>query len=170
MTTFAQSLLFVSSYSPLFGVFALLDTFGNGVATWTFVGLSAIGIMIPLFLLPAVRHLSPQPLHVASSQIRDGDTLAYVATYLIPFAAVSANTNRERTALAIFFIVLAVLYVRNELFYVNPILAIFGFRIFQIGSPTGASVVLLGKRRFLKTNTTVSARRISDYVYLEATP
>jgi hypothetical protein len=167
VTIVAQSLLFLSSYAPLFGVFALLDTFGRGVGTGICIVLAVVGFFIPLVVLPVVRRLSPQPLHVATAQIRDGDTLAYVATYLVPFAAVAANTGRERVALGLFFVVLAVLYVRNELFYVNPILALFGFRMFQVVSPSGASVVLLGKRSFLKANTTITARRLSEYVYLE---
>jgi hypothetical protein len=160
--------MFLSSYAPLFAVFALLNTFGQGVPSAICVGLAAVGLVIPLIVLPAVGKLTPQPLHVATAQIRDGDTLAYVATYLVPFAAVAANTTRERVALGLFFLVLAVLYVRNELFYVNPVLAIGGYRMFQVVSPAGASVVLLGRRKFLQANTTVSARRLSNYIYLEA--
>jgi len=168
MTIFAQSLMFVSSYAPLFGVFALLDTFGRGVPSEICIGLAAAGALIPLAVLPAVGGLTPQLVHVTTAQVRDGDALAYVATYLVPFAAIAATTDRQRAALALFFLILAVLYVRNELFYVNPVLAIAGYRLFQVVSPSGASLVLLGKRRFLSANTTVSARRLSDYVYLEA--
>jgi hypothetical protein len=168
MTTFAQALMFVSSYAPLFGVFALLDTFGRGIPTGVCIVLACLGLAIPVVVLLAVHRLSPHPLNVESSQARDSDTLAYVATYLIPFAAIMATSGRERAAVGLFFIVLAVLFVRNELFYVNPLMAIFGYRLFQVVSPTGASVVLLGRRSFLRANTTVSARRLSSYIYLEA--
>lgn len=168
MTIFAQALMFVSSYAPLFGVFALLESFGNGLPTDLCIALAIVGALIPMAVLPAGSKLKPQPLHVATAQARDGDALAYVATYLVPFAAVMATTTRERAALGLFFAILAVLYIRNELFYINPILAFAGYRMFQVVSPQGASVVLLGRRRFLRSNTTVSARRLSDYVYLEA--
>jgi hypothetical protein len=170
MTIFAQSLMFLSSYAPLFVVFALLNTFGEGVPSKVCVALAVIGFLVPLVVLPAMRRIAPQPLHVENAQVRDGDTLAYVATYLVPFAAVAATANRERIALGLFFVMLAILYVRNELFYVNPLLAIFGYRMFQVSTPAGASVVLLGKRRFLKSDTTVNARRLSSYVYWEVKP
>jgi len=40
MTILAQGLLFLSSYAPLFGVFALLDTFGKGIPTVICIGLA----------------------------------------------------------------------------------------------------------------------------------
>jgi hypothetical protein len=159
--------MFVSSYAPLFAVFAILESFGDGLATTLCWLLAVVGLVIPLLVISATRKMTGQPLHIATAQIRDGDTLAYIATYLVPFAAVAVSTNRERIALGLFFVVLAVLYVRNELFYVNPVLAIFGFRMFQVVSPKGASVVLLAKRHFLQSDSQVSARRLSDYVYWE---
>jgi hypothetical protein len=106
-------------------------------------------------------------LHAESSQVRDGDVLAYIATYLVPFAAVTATTARERGALGLFVVLIAVLYVRSELFYINPLLALVGYRMFQVTTPAGASVVLLTRRRFLRSDIDLQARRLSHYVYWE---
>jgi hypothetical protein len=169
MTATAQILLFLSSYAPLFGVFALLDSFGKGWPTAVCVVLAGFGLVIPIVVLAIARHrLLPQPLKVATAQIRDGDALAYVATYLVPFAAINISTARERGALGLFVLLLAVLYVRDELFYVNPLLTVAGYRLFQVVTPTGASVVLISGRHFLAANTEVPARRLGDYVYWEA--
>jgi hypothetical protein len=168
MTNLSQILMFWSSYAPLLAVFAILDSFGRGLPSLICAVAAALGFAMPMLLRFGAARLQPQPLHVDTAQIRDGDTLAYIATYLVPFAAIAAPTARERIALGVFFAVLAVLYVRNELFYVNPMLALFGYRLFQGSSPTGASVVLLSHRRFLKSGTELSARRLSGYVYWEA--
>ena len=169
MTVLAQLALFLSSYAPLFGVFALLDSFGAGRPTLACLGLAAAGVvLLPAVLLPTLA-LKTQDLEVASAEVRDGDALAYIATYLVPFAAVTARDGRERAALGVFVALLAVLYVRGELFYVNPLLAVVGYRLFKVVTPRGATVVLLSKRRFLQSNSVVPARRLSDYVYWEAT-
>lgn len=170
MTAAAQFALFLSSYAPLFGVFALLDSFGRGVPTQICVGVVVLGLVMPLLVLAPLRRLSPQLLHVESTQARDGDVLAYVATYLVPFAAVSAHSGRERTALAIFVLIVALLYVRAEVFYVNPLLAAVGYRLFQVVTPEGASVVLITRRRFVPAASVTSARRLSGYVYWETKP
>lgn len=171
MTLLAQLILFLSSYAPLFGVFALLQSFGSGWPTPVCV---AIAIASPVMLgglLAYVRGVvGKQDLTVTTATSRDGDALAYVATYLVPFAAVSATTPREQGALALFLVLIAVIYVRAGLFYVNPLLAIVGYRLFQIGTPKGASVVLIARRSYLPSGVVLKARRLSDYVYWEADP
>jgi len=167
MTILSQFLFFLSSFSPLFAVFALLDSLGGGFVARTCAIIAIIGAMLPFAIVPIVMgRISPTTLAVKSSQVRDGDTLAYVATYLIPFAAAQATSGRERTALAIFLVMIAVIYIRSELFYVNPFLAIFGYRLFQVTTPLGTSVVLIARRKFLAAGA-VSARRISAYVWWE---
>jgi len=167
MTAFAQFALFLSSYSPLFAVFALLDSFGSGWPTRVCLGVAVVGLLLPALIFLIARRLAPQSLRVESSQIRDGDALAYIATYLVPFAAITATTARERGALGLFVFLIAMLYVRSELFYINPLLALVGYRLFQVATPAGTSVVLLTRRRFLRSGIDLKARRLSDYVYWE---
>jgi hypothetical protein len=169
MTAFAQLLLFLSSYAPLFAVFALLDTFGKGWPSIVCVVAAVLGGLIPFVVLPLVkRRVFPLPLHVATSQIRDGDAIAYIATYLVPFAAIAATSTREKLALGLFFAMIAAIYVRSELFYINPLLALRGYRLFQVVTPKGTSAVLITRRRFLASESDLSARRLGSYVYWEA--
>jgi hypothetical protein len=167
MTVLAQFALFLSSYSPLFAVFALLDSFGIGWPVRVCVGVAIVGLLLPIMVFLVARRLAPQSLHVESAQVRDGDALAYIATYLVPFAAITATTARERGALGLFVFLVAVLYVRSELFYINPLLALVGYRLFQVTTPAGASVVVLTRRRFLRSDIELRARRLSNYVYWE---
>jgi hypothetical protein len=167
MTALARSALFLSSYAPLFAVFALLDSFGRGWPTAFCWVLVAVGLVLPTVVFARARRLAPQPIRASDVQARDGDVFAYVATYLVPFAAISATTTRERLALALFVLVLAVIYVRAELYYVNPLFALAGYRLFQVSSASGASFVLLTKRSFIGSGQDIRARRLSDYVYWE---
>ena len=168
MTVLAQFGLFLSSYAPLFGVFSLLDSFGRGTPTTVCLALTAVGVLLPFLVLGATRPVASQKLEVADSAVRDGDALAYIATYLVPFAAITATTARERGALGLFVFVIAVIYIRSGLFYINPLLALAGYRLFQVTTTGGASAVLLSHQRaFLPPDTDLQARRLSDYVYWE---
>lgn len=167
MTAVAQFALFLSSYSPLFAVFAILDSFGSGWPTKVCIGIAILGLLLPVVVVLVAKRLAPQALRVESSQVRDGDALAYIATYLVPFAAITATTARQRGALGLFVFLIAVLYVRSELFYINPLLALVGYRMFQVATPSGSSVVLLTRRRFLRSGIDLSARRLGNYIYWE---
>lgn len=169
MSLFSQFALFLSSYAPLFGVFALLNTFGRGLPTDICIALTALGVLMLALLRGQALRIQSQKLHVTATQIRDGDALAYIATYIVPFAAMAASTVRERGAIALFVALIAVLYVRSGLFYINPLLAIVGYRLFQVATPAGASVVLVTPRTFIATNSSLQARRLSPYVYWEST-
>jgi hypothetical protein len=142
LTVFAQAALFLASYAPLFGVFALLDTFGKGLPTLICGALAILGAALPALVFGIARSVRSQPLHIATARSRDGDVLAYVASYLVPFAAMAANTDRQRAALALFVVLVAVLYIRAELFYVNPLMALAGYRLFDVDTKGGQPAVL----------------------------
>lgn len=166
MSVLAQAILFLSSYSPLLGVFALLDTFGAGAPSIVCTVLAGLGLtLLPILFVD--RKAAPQALKIKSARPRDGDVLAYVASYLVPFASVSASTTRQQVAVGIFIALIAVLYVRTQLFYVNPILALVGYRIYEVDTPGGTPLMLICRRRFIPPETTLPAIRISDYVWRE---
>ena len=52
-------------------------------------------------------------------------------------------------------------------FYINTLLALAGYRLFQVSTPRGASAVLPTRRRYLSPHTSLTARQLSDYVYWE---
>ena len=169
MTILAQFALFLSSYAPLFGVFALLDSFSSDWSIKLFVALACLGpVLLVAVLVRAAMRIGSQELRVQSVVARDGDALAYIATYLVPFAAISAHSNRERAALALFLILVAIVYIRSELFYVNPLLALAGFRLFEISTASGTSAVLMTRRRFVPASSALRTRRLGEYVHWEA--
>ena len=166
MSLLAQVLLFLSSYSPLLGVFALLDTFGAGAPSVACAVLAGLGlVLLPILFID--RNTAAHSLKITSARPRDGDVLAYIASYLVPFASVTASSTRQQAAVGIFIGLIAVLYVRTQMFYVNPILALVGYRIYEVDSTGGTPLVLICRRRFIAPDTTLPAIRISDYIWRE---
>lgn len=97
MTALSQAMLFLSSYSPLLAVFALLNTFGKGPPSLVCVVLAVVGVACLPLLFVLNRSTAAQPVRVATATPRDGDVLACIASYLVPFASIDAHTARERT-------------------------------------------------------------------------
>jgi hypothetical protein len=157
----------VSSYAPLLVVFAALDTLGKGwpsVMCLVVAAISVIGLVV--FFLSA-RALAPIKIVVEHARHRDTDAISYVVTYLIPFAGFEAHTLRTRISLAIFLLIIGILYVRAHLFYVNPLLTVVGFRLFEVETDSGRILLVISRRKFIGARSNLSLCTLSDYVFLE---
>jgi hypothetical protein len=167
VTVFAELVMFVSSFAPLLLVFALLDSFGSRTVQAVLIivaGLSLAGLAV-LFLL--LNRLDNQTIDVTRARPRDGDAIAYVATYVLPFLTLGTDSWQSRVALTLFVLIVGTLVIRSHIFYVNPVLALFGFRLFEIEAGD-QFVLVLTRRPYVRPGSTLSARRLSDYVYWEA--
>jgi hypothetical protein len=161
--------LFLSSFAPLFVVFGLLDSFGPGLASYICYGLAAGSVLALYFSFRSWRKLSVTQTTVARARPRDADVIAYVATYIVPFATLGVETWQQRGALIGFFVLVGVLYVRANLFYINPILAIFNFRLFEVETESGKVLLVIARAPYLRVGAVLKVHTLSDYVFLQAT-
>lgn len=165
---FARVTLFVSSYAPLLVVIALLDSFGSWIVSVACLALAGGSLLALWLALRSWRTLATTRVVTARARHRDADAIAYVAGYLVPFVSLGASDWRERAALLIFLGLLAILYIQAHLFYVNPVLALVGFRLFELETDTGRIMLLITKRSFLQARARIDVHTVSDYVFLEA--
>ena len=166
--TFAQTLMFASSYAPLLVIFWLIDSFGSTVLSVACLVVAAAGCLGLLSVMVAASRLNPVSARLADVRARDTDALSYVVTYLVPFVGANAGTWRERIAYLLLFSVLAVLYIRASLFYINPLLSLFGYHLHE-GTRSGRIVVVVSKRRLAGAVVETNVREISRDILLEAT-
>jgi hypothetical protein len=160
--------LFLSSFAPLLVVFGLLDSFGSAEASDVCYALAGLSAVVLFAGLETWRRLGTTEVVVCRVRPRDTDVIAYVATYIVPFAALGANNWHERAALIGFFLLVGVLYVRAELFYVNPLLAVAGFKLFELETDSGRVLLALTKRRYISTGQPLHLHTLTDFVFLEA--
>ena len=62
----------------------------------------------------------------------DYEHLTFLTTYIIPLVCFQFENFRYVTAFIIILFVIGAIYVRTDLFYANPTLAILNFRIYKI--------------------------------------
>jgi hypothetical protein len=165
---FSGAVLFLSSYAPLLVVFGLLNSFGSGVASYICYGLAVFSLVALWLSFRSWRTLATTQATVARARPRDSDVIAYVATYIVPFAALSVDTWQQRTALIGFFVLVGVLYIRAHLFYVNPVLALAKFNLYEVETDTGRVMLIITRSKFLRVGVPLSVHTLSDYVFLEA--
>jgi hypothetical protein len=168
--------LFLSSYLPLFfliGIRSISES--NLVAAFCGLLVAAGALGTWLFLSTAKR--KPQGRYrLLEVEKRDGDVAGYAATYLLPFVTVFGGGWRDLLSLAAFIGFLGVIYVRSRLIYVNPLLAFFGYHLWQVIPVTAGVVVhseetpwpryLLARHDRFRKHQTITAFRVVDDLLL----
>lgn len=58
--------------------------------------------------------------------------LTFLATYVVPLISFDFGSGRQMIVLALLLIVMGVIYIKTDLFYANPSLALMGFHIYRV--------------------------------------
>lgn len=158
--------LFFSSYVPLFCLLAYANR-GSAAAWKTLAAVavvSSVGLLVVMFA--NLREQGPR-LHVKHSQPQDGDVLAYIATYLIPFFGVDLTDTNDVVLFVGFLTVLMVIYINSNMLLVNPLLTIVGYHTFQITDADGHAYTVITRRKAFEPDETIRPAQITRYLRLE---
>jgi hypothetical protein len=164
----SEAVLFLSSFSPLLVVFGLLESFGAGWPSIVCFAIAGASLVFLFLALSTWRTLGASRVTVARARHRDADVIGYVATYVVPFAALGVESWRQKVALLGFLVLVGVLYIRAHLFYVNPILSAIGYRLFEVETSGGRVMLVISRRKYIQVNTQIDLRTLSDYIFLDA--
>jgi hypothetical protein len=161
--------LLASAFSPLLVALVLVAQPLPGV--WWNIAL-AVAAALPMLLLVAViaaaRSIPAERLDVRTATPRDVDVLSFMGSYLVPIAiALFAPDSLRLAAMVLLLLLLVLVYLNAELYYLNPLLAAAGFRVFQVVDESGTSVSLLTRRRAVPNASHLDARLIAPSIYLE---
>jgi hypothetical protein len=167
---FTRIVLFLSSYAPLFGVFAVRQYSHSHKATYIFCGLAIFSLFVLFIFFKTARTLAPTEIFVKEHGARDGDSMSYIVTYLVPFLDIKFDEFANVIGVAIIFLVLGVLYVNSNMIYTNPVLNVVGFHIFDIRTTEDRPMVIITRRSFLQSNAQLQIVLLGDYVGLEVRP
>ena len=171
MRTLARIILFASSYAPLLLLFALLESLGPGwpKVVCLVVGAGSTIALVVMWLLLRAR-MSTDHATFEGARSRDADVMAYVVSYVVPFAAAADTaTTTTRWAMALFAALIAVLYIRSAVFYVHPLLLLVGIHVYE-ATRNDVPVLVLTRQRQLRQRTQLRVLSIGQNVYLEAKP
>lgn len=168
MTVLARTVLFVSSYAPLLVLFAMLESFGAGYPSYVCIGAAAVSVVLLVVVWLTVKAKFGSDFETfEGARSRDADVMAYVVTYVVPFAAATDNSGATRAALGVFAALIAVLYIRSSVFYVHPLLLLVGIHVYE-ATNGGTPVIVLTRRRHLRQTARLRAAQIgATMVYVE---
>ena len=159
-------ILFLSSYVPLFAVFAVLLWKQDRHTAWALLLLCGVAISGLLGYLRWTLRFAPTPLEVQAVRSKDGETMSYIASYILPFVSLPYGDNYKLAAIVIFLAVLAVVYVNSNMLYINPMLNLCGFHLYAVTSAGDIEHTVIAKRR-PRAGATLRLVTIGENVHIE---
>ncbi len=165
---FVRVMLFVSSYFPLaliYGIF-LVKAHPIWAAAVVLVGLLGVLILL-IYFLGATQGKPASHETIANVQRHDGDIMSYIASYLIPFVTFPLGDWTQVAAIVIFLVVLLIVYVNSNMIYINPMLSILGYHLYEVEFAQGKLSHYLISARRLWRDDSVYVIRIGDGMFLE---
>lgn len=186
-------MLFISSYSPLFFITALINLSDYIVVDFTYPFLFlknfdlfniqiALSILLILLSIASVcwvksflnfyadKGAEPSP-KIENIQKKDSDVMAYIVTYLIPFLGIEFNNTLLTLSFILFITLVGYIYITSDLFYINPIFNVFKYHIYEIEvkDKTKKSIfkILISYRKDNIVGNVLSIINLEDNIYLE---
>lgn len=162
-----RCLLFVSSYAPLLW---LLAWRGRGDQTvWIpLVAVGVVAVAVLFAVLRVQRNAKGPRLEVHRWRPRDAEVLSYIATYLIPFLALDLSKTDDLVTLVMFLVVLGLVYVNSSMLYVNPVLSVLGYHVYEVRTKDDHEYLLVSRKKSLKGVGVLQPIAVGDYIRLEA--
>lgn len=162
--------LLASAFSPLLVALTLVIQPLPGVG-WN-VGLAvlfALPALLFALVLRAARGLATKRITAQTATPRDIDLVAFVASYLAPIAiALFASDVPRLVGMLVLLAVLVVVYLRAGLFWLNPLFAIAGFRLYQVVEErSGITWMVLTRRRTVPAGGSADGQAIASGVIIE---
>lgn len=138
----SKMMLFLSSYSLLF--VALTFKYKLGSFTWIFIVLAVLGGIATIKITKT--KINPDNREVINIVSKNDQVLSYLVSYLLPFIGFDLTQSNEFVALIIIFLTIGVLYIKADLIYINPLLLLFGFNIYEAQFINGSKRILISRK------------------------
>jgi hypothetical protein len=151
----------------------------SGVDLMDFLGCNTVPVVCVVFLLIGVASYfyldfeikgSPEnPFLVTRVENLSYEHLMFLATYVIPLISFDFDNERFLIVLGLLLLVMGIIYIKTDLFYANPSLALLGYRLYKVdgrfkGDETRENIVVICRCR-LNKNDRVSYHRIGEGIY-----
>lgn len=130
-------LLFISSFSPLFVIFAVKDfdfaayKFSHPVFTIIMLGSVLLSVII-LFLIFSKIDKGNVIIKITSVGNRSTDLINYTIPYMLSFIGINLGSPADLISVSIFLFILMMLTITSKSVFVNPILAMAGYGLYDI--------------------------------------
>jgi hypothetical protein len=161
--------LLASAFAPLVLIVAVLRVGDLGPWGWVLIVVSLVAMLLLGAVLRTAARIQAHTAETTAVRRADERVLGFTGSYLVPAVVVLFGGKDWVTAVATTVLValLAVIYVRGGLYHLNPVLALAGFRLYEVTEQNGHITMLLTRQEFLRQNGRVTYRRLGGDVAIQ---
>nr|WP_010677771.1 anti-phage protein KwaA [Bacillus timonensis] len=108
------------------------------------------------------------PIIINNIENKNYEHLTFLSTYIIPLIAFDLTKPKYLVVLSVLLLAIGIIYLKTNLFYSNPTLAILGYRIYKADAKfriENRTNIILISREDLGVNQRVSYRKIDENIY-----
>ncbi|MCP4570472.1 MAG: hypothetical protein GY841_23050 [FCB group bacterium] len=159
--------LFLTSYIPLMIIISIQCNFKPLYLNVIIATLAGFSILIVALFFIFSRKISAVDLPVTSVANKDADALGYIVTYLVPYLGMELADTRNLISVAIVILTLMAIYVNSNMIFVNPVVNLMGYHIFEITDNEENFYLLLSRRRRIQDGEEIKVARLGGAVVME---
>lgn len=132
----ASIFVFISAYSPLSVIFAIQDfdwiskQFLHPRVIYTMLVVSIVSIIV-IFIVLSEKSSTP-PVRIVSISNKSGELVNYTVPYMMSFLVVDLSNIKLLISFGFFMLVMFVLSLRTHNLFMNPILAVFKYNLYEV--------------------------------------
>ena len=96
------------------------------------------------------------------------EPLTFLTTYIIPLVCFDLTKTRYLTVLLLLIVVICIIFIKTDLFYANPTLALLNYRIYNVDGEfkdgERTNIILISREK-LKLNQRCDYIKLDDRIY-----
>jgi hypothetical protein len=97
------------------------------------------------------------------------ESVTFLATYIVPLACVDLDKERSCLMLVTILVLIGWIYIKTNLFYTNPTLAIWGYHIYKISASNSVEnkkdIIVIARKKILN-HAHLRFKEIDDDIFL----
>lgn len=119
-------------------------------------------------VLRSLARIQSRPVESVGVRRADESVLGFTSSTVVPVVVAMFSDNIASLVATIALVaLLVVVYVRAGLYHLNPTLAVYGFRLYEVTAASGATIMLLTKARHIPQQGIVECRFLGDDVAIQ---
>lgn len=170
---FTAILLFISAYSPLFVILAVKDfdfkityNFKHPLSVYILLSLTILSIIL-LFISITIIKRGNMVVIIKSVKNRSVDLINYTIPYILSFFGFDLSKPEDVISLSIFLLILLLLTIKSKSVFLNPILALGGYGLYDIEYEFDGKVssTIVISKHDLRKNNRFYIRSLTRFLY-----
>lgn len=105
------------------------------------------------------------PVIVTTVENINFESVTFLATYIVPLACIDLDKDRSSLMLITILILIGWIYIKTNLFYTNPTLAIWGYQIYKISTRNRSDITIIIRGK-VQVGDGIRLKKIDEKIFL----